>query len=204
VADIMPGQSALTPLGLDAKPAPEDAPVRMVEYAHSGKILLRGDPGNDNFTTAVRGVLGMAPPPVPLSSAIVKGWVLLWLGPDEWLIACPAGEEKALFAELGAALEPVHAALVDLTDAQTIIRISGPRARNLIAKGCTLDLHPRSFGAGQVTRSTLAHAQITLFQTASDDEAGGPAFDLYVGRSFAQHLWLWLEDAAREYLGPSG
>ena len=99
------------------------------------------------------------------------------------------------------ALNGVHAALVDLTDAQTIIRVSGPRARDLIAKGCTLDLHPRAFGAGHVARGTLAHAQITLLQTASDGETGGPAFDLYVGRSFAQHLWCWLEDAAREYLG---
>jgi len=26
-----------------------------------------------------------------------------------------------------------------------------------------------------------------------------PAFDLYVLDSFAAYLWLWLEDAAREY-----
>lgn len=201
MAETIPSQSALAPLGLEARPWPEDAPVRMVEHAHSGKLLLRGDHRDSDFMNAVRGVLGMTPPLVPLGSMTVKGRVVLWLGPDEWLIACPAGAETALYAALRVALNGVHAALVDLTDAQTIIRVSGPRARDLIAKGCTLDLHPRAFGAGHVARGTLAHAQITLLQTASDGETGGPAFDLYVGRSFAQHLWCWLEDAAREYLG---
>ncbi len=28
---------------------------------------------------------------------------------------------------------------------------------------------------------------------------GGPAYDVYVLNSFAEYLWLWLEDAAREY-----
>jgi sarcosine oxidase subunit gamma len=26
-----------------------------------------------------------------------------------------------------------------------------------------------------------------------------PAYDVYVLRSFAEYLWLWLEDAAKEY-----
>lgn len=201
MVETIPSQSALAALGLEARPWPDAAPVRMVEHAHSGKLLLRGDHRDSDFMNAVRGVLGMTPPLVPLGSMTVKGRVTLWLGPDEWLIACPAGTETALFDELRAALDGVHAALVDLTDAQTIIRVSGPRAGDLIAKGCTLDLHPRVFAAGHVARSTLAHIQITLLQTAGDGEAGGPAFDLYVGRSFAQHLWRWLEDAAREYLG---
>jgi sarcosine oxidase subunit gamma len=32
-----------------------------------------------------------------------------------------------------------------------------------------------------------------------DDPERGPSFDLYVGRSFADYLWIWLEDAGREY-----
>lgn len=202
MADSTPSQSALAPLGLDATAWPEDAPVRMAEFAHSGKLSLRGAHRDSDFMNAVRGVFGMTPPLVPLGSMTIGGRVIMWLGPDEWLVACPAGEEKALFAELRAALVGVHAALVDLTDAQTIIRVSGPRARDLIAKGCTLDLHPHTFGVGHVARSTLAHIQVTLYQSAGDSEKGGPAFDLYVGRSFAQHLWLWLEDGAREFLGP--
>jgi sarcosine oxidase subunit gamma len=29
--------------------------------------------------------------------------------------------------------------------------------------------------------------------------ADTPAYDLYVHRSFADYLWRWLEDAAKEY-----
>ena len=101
--------------------------------------------------------------------------------------------------DLRAALEGVPCAITDLTEAQTIIRVGGPRARDLIAKGCTLDLHPRVFGLGLVARSTVAHAAVVLHQTASEGDADGPAFDLYVARSFAEHLWRWLADAAVEY-----
>ena len=51
-----------------------------------------------------------------------------------------------------------------------------------------------SSGTGHCAQSHLAKAAITLHQT--DD---GPAFDLYTRRSFADYLWRWLEDAAREY-----
>ena len=41
---------------------------------------------------------------------------------------------------------------------------------------------------------------VTLHQVADDDaKEGGPAYDLYVLNSFAEYLWLWLEDATREY-----
>ena len=32
-----------------------------------------------------------------------------------------------------------------------------------------------------------------------ETEEDGPAFDIYVLRSFSEYLWCWLEDAAREY-----
>ena len=41
MAETIPGQSALAPLGLQARPWPEDAPVRLTEIAHTGKLLLK-------------------------------------------------------------------------------------------------------------------------------------------------------------------
>ena len=55
-----------------------------------------------------------------------------------------------------------------------------------------------------MARSTVAHIAVVLHQTASEGDANGPAFDLSVGRSFAEHLWRWLADAAREYTVETG
>ena len=60
----------------------------------------------------------------------------------------------------------------------------GETARNLIAKGCPLDLHPRVFAAGRCAQSVLAKADVTLHQL--DEE---PSYDLFVLCSFADYLW---------------
>ena len=79
-------------------------------------------------------------------------------------------------------------------DGATGINADRTRARDLLAKGCSLDLHPRVFGRGGCAQSHLAKAQVVLHQVSDE-----PAFDLYVLRSFADYLWAWLEDAAGEY-----
>ena len=135
--------------------------------------------------------------PEPNRAAGNDGVGVLWLGPDEWLVTCNADHEAALLRSLGNALAGIHAAVTDVTDTRTVTRVSGPGAREVLATGCTLDLHPRVFAAGHVAQSTLAKAEVILHQTAADDAADGPAYEIYVLRSFADYLWRWLEDAAR-------
>lgn len=204
MADPARRQSALAALGLAAGGGLGAGAVRMTEIAHTGKIGLRGDAEDEAFTAAVREAVGVGLPFAPLTSTHARAVTLLWLGPDEWLVACEAGTEAGVARALRTTLVDVPCAVTDLTEAQTIIRVSGPRARDLIAKGCTLDLHPRVFGLGRVARSTVAHATVILHQTASDGDGDGPAFDLYVARSFAEHLWRWLADAAAEYAAKAG
>jgi sarcosine oxidase subunit gamma len=121
----------------------------------------------------------------------------LWLGPDAWLLTCPPAEAAARIESLRVALAEVHAAVVDVSDDRAVIRLAGPSARDVLAKGCPLDLHPRTFAAGRCAQSLLAKASVLLHPL--DDAPGGPVFDIYVARSFAHYLWAWLEDAGREY-----
>ncbi|NNG06032.1 MAG: hypothetical protein HKM95_18270 [Inquilinus sp.] len=95
------------------------------------------------------------------------------------------------------ALAGLHATAVDIGDGATTIRLAGPRARDVLAKGCPLDLHPRAFGPGRVAQSVIAQADAVIHQTA--DDGGGPVFEIHVRRSFAEYLWLWLADAALEF-----
>lgn len=161
-----------------------DAPVRLREIPHVRKVNLRGDPQDRGFLAAVGAALDLVLPTEPNMSAVRDGVAALWLGPDEWLLT---GEVSPI------ALEEHHASAVDVTDNSTILRLAGPRARDVLAKGCPLDFHPSVFPVGEVAQSLIGPVDVIIHQVEAD------GFDLHVRRSFAEYLWLWLEDSGLEY-----
>jgi len=172
--------------------------VRLAERTDVGKIDLRGDPADRAFMAAIGRCLDMVLPTEP-NTTTSKGQVTaLWLGPDEWLLTCPAADTEVFMNALAEALDGVHAALTEITDGQVVIRLAGPDAREVLAKGCPLDVHRRAFTTGAAARSTLAQASV-LIHLVQDGPERGPVFDLHVARSFARYLWAWLEDAGLEY-----
>jgi sarcosine oxidase subunit gamma len=105
----------------------------------------------------------------------------LWLGPDEWLVV--ADGPLALGVPAGAG------SVVDLSANRVVLELRGQDARDVLAAGCALDLHPRAFGPGRCAQTLLARANVILEQTAAD------AFRVYVRPSFAGYLRAWLDDA---------
>jgi sarcosine oxidase subunit gamma len=172
--------------------------VRLAERQALGKTDLRGDAHDRAFMTGVGRVLDLLLPSEPCTSAAKAQIGALWLGPDEWLLTCPAGEVARLQSSLRDALADLHAAVTDVTDGRVALRVAGPSARDVLAKGCPLDLHPRAFPPGSSAQSLLAKASV-LIHLLEDRTEGGPSFDVYVARSFAHYLWMWLEDAGGEY-----
>lgn len=185
-------QSPLAHLGLArrAREARGEAGVAMAERPFPAILNLRARGSTPEPWQAIETALGFALPREPNRAAGKDRVVALWLGPDEWWLIGPPADQG-----LGKTLSELGCTLTEVGDSRTCIRISGPRARALIAKGCPLDLHPRVFGPGHCAQSLLAEADIVLHQVSP-----APAYDIYVARSFAEYLWLWLEDAAREYV----
>ena len=193
--ETYPRQGALDHLRLDARAVddPGDAGVVMCARRFVGKVNLRGRP-TKRFREAAGGALGFAPPVKPNTSAGAGGVRALWLGPDEWLIVTRPGREGEVIEGLRARLGGQHAAVTDVSEGRAVIGLAGPRAREVLMKGCPLDLHSRAFKAGDCAQSRLARALVIVHQTSD-----APAYDVYVERSFADYLWRWLEDAAKEY-----
>ncbi len=190
-------RSALAHLGLAARARTrnvDDAGVVLSELTFRHQIAVRGDSDDPAFTQAVERAIGVAPPTEPNTVAgpadLADGSRVLWLGPDEWLLV---GADNAA-AGLVSATEGLHAAVVDASDGRTVIAISGRDARDVLAKGCPLDLHPSAFTPGRCAQTLVAHAHVILHQIDT-----APRYEVYVHRSFANYLWRWLEDAAREY-----
>ena len=121
---------------------------------------------------------------------------IAWLAPGEWAVFAPAGNLHARVAEACAGL--THH-LADVSAGRRRWRIEGRFARDLLAKGCSLDTDPRVFGPGQCAQTLLAQVFILLIPRAS--LTGAAAFDVVADVSLAGHLRAWLADAALEYHG---
>ena len=170
------------------------AGVVISERPFLGHLNLRGDSSDGAFADRVERALSLSLPVEPNAVANGDGKQALWLGPDEWLIVTPPDEQDAVADPLVEALSGVFSSVTDITGGQTLITLSGERAREVLAKGCSLDLHPRAFGEGRCAQTLVAGVGVTLLWASPE-----PSFDLIVRRSFAEHLALWLHDAASEY-----
>jgi heterotetrameric sarcosine oxidase gamma subunit len=117
---------------------------------------------------------------------------LLRLGPDWHLLVGDPGEP----------LEPLprdgHSCVVDVSAARTVLQLAGPRARDVLAHGCSLDLHPGVFVVGACAQTNLAKAQVVLHRPGPD------RYHVFVRASFADYLARWLLDAMVEYVTAGG
>jgi heterotetrameric sarcosine oxidase gamma subunit len=116
----------------------------------------------------------------------------IWSGPDQWLAfrhpAPAAGMEAALAGPLAGL-----AAIVDQSHGRTLVRVTGPRVRDALAKGIAIDLHPREFKTGYAAVTAVAHIGVHFWQTD-----GRPTYDFAVPRGFVLSFWHWLEASAAE------
>lgn len=166
--------------------------LRMREIAFATQINLRVDPKSpaaERIGTAIGAML----PNQPGDVAAAGDLVVLWLGPDEWLVVGPQGSSAQ--DTVRDALGDDFGAVTDVSCQRTIVDLSGPRAREVLGKGCAIDLHPRVFGQDRCAQTMLARTQVVL--VCRDTEAS--RYWLLVRSSFARYLADWLADAADEY-----
>ena len=163
------------------------------ELPFTAQINLRGNPAEAAFAGHAAQALGT---PLPQPANTWTGGnecTVLWLGPDEWLVAAADGRAEALCGALRRALAGTHHSVTDLSANRTAIEISGDDARSVLAKGTSLAMHAAAFAPPQCAQSWLAKAQVIL-QCCEVR----PVFRLYVRNSFADYLACWLVDAATE------
>lgn len=132
---------------------------------------------------------GIEPPDAPRTVPGAK-LDLLWAGPSQWLAV---SVRPGMPAELAADLQGI-AAVSDQTDARAVLRLRGPRVRDVLAKGCPVDLHPRAFRRGDTFITAIGGVGVQVWWTDVDD-----ALHLAVPRSMAGSFWSWLLPSAQEF-----
>lgn len=181
-----------------AAPAAGAAGVTVREIGYFGLLVLRGRPEDKPFLAAAGKALDLVLPLKVGQVTTRAGVTVICQGPDQWLLLTEGGREAALENALRDALTGVHHAIVDVTHGWAQLELRGADVRDLLAKGCALDLHASVWPVGRAATSLIAKAGVTLW-LQDDSEAVGPTFRLLCRRSHADYLWTWLEDAALEF-----
>ncbi|TCZ65016.1 hypothetical protein EXY23_05670 [Roseicella aquatilis] len=140
---------------------------------------------------AVRAAWGIDLPTTPRRVGDAR-LAFVWSGPSQWLAVAtdwPGDLEAALRAHLGGL-----GSLTDQGDGRVVLRVRGPHARDALAKGMAIDLHPRAFQPGDVAATLAAHIGVQIWQL---DEA--PTYEMAAFRSTAGSLCDWIVAASAEY-----
>lgn len=180
--------------GLFGSDSPERVGIRMQQRLNLAMVQVKAFPEDaEEVAKRLGKSLGLTPAQAPQAAVSDEKLTILWAAPEQWLVI-EEGGRQGLDQALREALSEFDAvAVTDLSHARLAVRIEGPKARDLLSKFTSIDLHPEVFKPGHSTPTKFGHFMGLL-------HCHGPqAFDLYVYRSFGQALWEELCENAAEY-----
>lgn len=169
--------------------------VRVSEEPFAAMVDLWIDPSGPGGGAAAAALGIAALPTTPSTTITGPDITALWFGPQEWLVTSTAHAGEDLEARLREAVADHGGAAVDVSAQRTVIRLQGAHARGVLAKACSLDLHPSVFTTGTAAQTMLGQANVVLIPL--DDN--GTDYRILVRASFARYLAEWLIDAAEEF-----
>lgn len=154
-------------------------------------VLARKSAGTQ-LEQIVRKTFDLALPTAPHYTAS-DAIAFAWAGPSQWL-ALKQGYDNRAFAEYLQSTLSSCASVVDQSDSRTILRFTGSRAREALAKGILIDLHPDAFSPGDTAITTVAYMGVHFWQIDA-----APTYEFSVFRSFAIAFAEWAIHSAAEF-----
>lgn len=145
------------------------------------------------LTERVQALFGISLPTGPKRVSAGR-LAFVGIGPGQWLAIDQGGADPQAFAAKLTKDLAGLASTSDQSDARTVIRVSGPAARQALAKGVPIDLHPRVFGPDDAALTQIALIGAHIWQI---DEA--PTYEIAVFRSLAGSFADWLIASAAEF-----
>jgi heterotetrameric sarcosine oxidase gamma subunit len=187
---ILPADPVTTVAGWEVSGRRATSALTIADLTPLAKVLVRA--GADGATA---GVLG-----VPHGRAVRdgSGTLVTGSGPGEWLVLAPPGTAGEVIAGLrGAVGDAELVTLLDLTHALAMIRITGERSPDVLAKLCPLDFADRAAPDGSALRSSVAGLAAGVVR--DDRPPADRSYLLHCDRSYGQYLFGALLDAGREF-----
>ena len=158
------------------------------------KINLRGK--KREFLTNIGKNLNMILPTEANTSTSSEKLTAIWLSPDEWMIVTNDEVKKdtneyhlnkTLFNDIS---KSNLGAVIDVTDQFVQLEIKGKNIYEIFSAGSPFNFSEFKDKKGSSVQTILNHIDVIVHNK------GDQIVNLFVRRSFAQHLWSWINDSA--------
>jgi heterotetrameric sarcosine oxidase gamma subunit len=124
------------------------------------------------------------------------GTLVVGSGPGEWLLLAPPGANATVIRRVEEVPDEGLVSVFDATHGRALMRVTGARAADLLAKVCGVDLSEEVTPDGAAFRSSVAKLVIDVVR---DDRAGERSYLFHCERSSGQYLFDALLDAGDEF-----
>ncbi len=165
-----------------------NADLRITDRTPLAKVLVQAPPNGGIART-----LGV---PFGRAARDEHGTFVVGSGPGEWLLLSPPGTAPEVADRIEAVPDDGLVSFVDVTHGRALMRISGARTPDLLAKVCAIDFSEEVTPDGAAFRSSVAKL---VTDVVRDDESGVRSYLLHCERSSGQYLFDALLDAGDEF-----
>ena len=164
------------------------AELKIIDCTPLAKILVLASPDGE-----VARALGV---PFGRAARDPHGTLVVGSGPGEWLLLATPGTSPAVTQRVDEVQDEGLVSVFDATHGRAIMRITGAKAPDLLAKVCAIDLADEVTPNGAAFRSSVAKL---VTDVVRDDSGGSRSYLLHCERSSGQYLFDALIDAGDEF-----
>ena len=158
------------------------------------KLNLRGK--KREFLSTVGKILNIILPTEANTSSSSEKLTAIWLSPDEWMIFSNNITEKdnnnyeieeILYNNIS---KKSLGSVTDVTDQFVMINLNGTKIFELFSFGSPFDFNQFKEKKGSTTQTIINHIDVIIHHKDTNN------VNLFVRRSFSEHLWSWVKDCA--------
>ena len=168
--------------------------ISIKEISPIMKLNIRGK--KREFYTTIGKNLDMILPTEANTSSSNSKLTSIWLSPDEWMIVSNEKVKKdsnkytleeTLYQKIS---KNNLGAVIDVSDQFIMLELEGKNIYELFASGSPFNFNEFKTKKGSTTQTLLNHIDVIIHNK------GDNLVNLFVRRSFSQHLYSWIDDAA--------
>ena len=158
------------------------------------KLNLRGK--SRDFFTIIGKNINMILPLEANTSSSSDNYTSMWLSPDEWMVVSNNVVDKEnntheikelLFNKIS---KTKLGAVTDVSDQFVVLELKGEKIFDLLSTGSPFDFNTFKTKKGAVVQTLLLQIDVIIHLKEIN------TVNLFVRRSFSEHLMSWIDDAA--------
>ena len=185
---ISPAPPVAVEHGWEVSTRRTDADLRIMDCTLLAKVLVLASTNGE-----VARALGV---PFGRAARDERGTLVVGSGPGEWLLLAPTGASAEVAGRVKGVSDGGLVSVLDATHGRALMRITGAKTVDLLAKVCGIDLSEEVTPAGAAFRSSVAKL---VTDVVRDDLDGERSYLLHCERSTGQYLFDALIDAGDEF-----